>query len=295
MNGMDMTIGEFAAQTGLTPRALRLYEERGILAPASVDPATGYRRYGATQLRAAVLMKALRDAGVPMAELAKVDTFGFDAYRESRTRAREEEDRALDIAEAVGGIDLAEWPVSVTEAPSQAWAGIRIVTDIDSSDEVFDDDDANACFGALYTALRDGGFPPGPAFWTGMGAVDSERLRIDLCWPVPADPREGSWAEIGARVAQGLPPALAAHAEIVAGVLPARIEVTATGMRFAEHQTERAMLISGLAPGLALSEYLQRNGLEPLSRQVRQRGVIGPDGMPVGNEVVMDVAAGPPE
>ncbi len=33
-----MTISEFPVLSGLTPKALRLYDERGILKPVAVDP-----------------------------------------------------------------------------------------------------------------------------------------------------------------------------------------------------------------------------------------------------------------
>ena len=46
MDGHRMTIGEFATAAGLTPKALRLYDELGLLRPAQVDPTTGYRPLG---------------------------------------------------------------------------------------------------------------------------------------------------------------------------------------------------------------------------------------------------------
>ncbi len=39
-----LTIGEFATATGLTAKALRLYDDLGLLAPAEVDPRNGFRR-----------------------------------------------------------------------------------------------------------------------------------------------------------------------------------------------------------------------------------------------------------
>jgi PPM family protein phosphatase len=39
-----MTSGEFARASRLSPKALRLYDELGLLSPAEVDPVTGYRR-----------------------------------------------------------------------------------------------------------------------------------------------------------------------------------------------------------------------------------------------------------
>ena len=44
--GMELlTIGAFAKAARLSPKALRLYDELGLLPPARVDPATGYRYY----------------------------------------------------------------------------------------------------------------------------------------------------------------------------------------------------------------------------------------------------------
>lgn len=56
-----LPIGRFARLTGLTIGALRHYDEEGVLAPADVDPATGYRRYRRDQVATARAIAALRD------------------------------------------------------------------------------------------------------------------------------------------------------------------------------------------------------------------------------------------
>jgi DNA-binding transcriptional MerR regulator len=56
-----LPIGRFARLTGLTIGALRHYDEAGILEPAEIDPATGYRRYRRDQVQAARAIAALRD------------------------------------------------------------------------------------------------------------------------------------------------------------------------------------------------------------------------------------------
>jgi DNA-binding transcriptional MerR regulator len=45
-----VSIGEFARLSRLSPKALRLYDELGLLVPAEVDAETGYRWYADTQL-----------------------------------------------------------------------------------------------------------------------------------------------------------------------------------------------------------------------------------------------------
>jgi DNA-binding transcriptional MerR regulator len=64
-----MSIGEFARLSRLSPKALRLYDELGLLPPAQVDPDSGYRWYAAAQLDNARLVASLRQIGVPLAQI----------------------------------------------------------------------------------------------------------------------------------------------------------------------------------------------------------------------------------
>ena len=67
-----MTIGDFARAAGLTPKALRLYDDLGLLPPTEVDPHSGYRRYAAAQLERARLVATLRLLGMPLARITRV-------------------------------------------------------------------------------------------------------------------------------------------------------------------------------------------------------------------------------
>ncbi|XVU20657.1 MerR family transcriptional regulator [Actinoplanes sp. CA-054009] len=67
-----LTIGGFARQAGLTPKALRLYDELGLLRPTAVDAESGYRFYEPGQLQRARLIAELRRIGMPLAEIADV-------------------------------------------------------------------------------------------------------------------------------------------------------------------------------------------------------------------------------
>jgi DNA-binding transcriptional MerR regulator len=67
-----LTIGVFARRSRLSPKALRLYDERGVLTPAHVDEDSGYRRYAETQLETARLVALLRRLEMPLAEVAAV-------------------------------------------------------------------------------------------------------------------------------------------------------------------------------------------------------------------------------
>src|ERR1041385_5531833 len=64
-----LTIGRFADATGLTAKALRHYDEIGLLVPARVDPDNGYRYYGTAQIEAAVTIRRLRALELPLDEI----------------------------------------------------------------------------------------------------------------------------------------------------------------------------------------------------------------------------------
>ncbi|WP_336085578.1 TioE family transcriptional regulator [Nocardia sp. SSK8] len=65
------TIGELAHRLQVTPATLRAWEDAGILTPAR-DPATGYRRYGPTDLRDAELAHLLRRGGYLLGTIAEI-------------------------------------------------------------------------------------------------------------------------------------------------------------------------------------------------------------------------------
>ncbi|MGI5243405.1 MerR family transcriptional regulator [Dactylosporangium sp. CA-139066] len=67
-----LTIGAFARRSWLSPRALRLYEQQGLLVPAVVDERTGYRWYRPGQLEAARLVARLRRLDMPLARIVEI-------------------------------------------------------------------------------------------------------------------------------------------------------------------------------------------------------------------------------
>jgi len=68
-----LTIGEFARASRLSPKALRLYDELGLLRPVRVDEYSGYRYYSPDQLDQARLVAWLRRAGLPLATIAEIN------------------------------------------------------------------------------------------------------------------------------------------------------------------------------------------------------------------------------
>jgi DNA-binding transcriptional MerR regulator len=68
----EISIGEFARRSRLSVKALRLYDELGVLIPARVDKDSGYRYYDDTQLEAARLVAMLRQLDLPLAAIKEL-------------------------------------------------------------------------------------------------------------------------------------------------------------------------------------------------------------------------------
>ena len=62
----QLTVGLMARRSGLTVKALRYYDRTGLLRPAAVDRATGYRLYRGDQVAEARLVRLLRSLDLPL-------------------------------------------------------------------------------------------------------------------------------------------------------------------------------------------------------------------------------------
>jgi DNA-binding transcriptional MerR regulator len=67
-----LRIGPFSRASSLSVKALRAYHESGLLVPAEVDPATGYRSYSVAQLTDATIIRRLRELDVPLESIRQV-------------------------------------------------------------------------------------------------------------------------------------------------------------------------------------------------------------------------------
>lgn len=65
-------IGRFSLITRLSQKALRLYDERGLLVPATKDIATGYRYYTTRQIATGVSIKELCGLGFQLSEIGTI-------------------------------------------------------------------------------------------------------------------------------------------------------------------------------------------------------------------------------
>ncbi|TWP53979.1 MerR family DNA-binding transcriptional regulator [Lentzea tibetensis] len=257
-----MTIGEFAQLTGLSVKALRLYDEQGLLVPAEVDQWSRYRRYAGAQLADAVRLKAMRAAGVSLVDAQRL-LAGEDVLGEHRRRLaeeRERQDAALVALEALLDGRTA-WRAEEREAPAQHWAGV--VMKIEEDDD--DTEQANEAFAGLWKALAAQGNAPAGAFWSSMRAA-GETVELLCCWPV-ARPVEQGWEVPGLVVESG--------------TLPAGPELV---VRW--RHDDPVPLVDGAAhPAvLALLADAEERGVDADLARLRQIGVIE-DGEAVGVEV----------
>jgi DNA-binding transcriptional MerR regulator len=97
-----LTIGAFARLGGVSVRALRHYEQVGLLLPADTDPETGYRYYRAQQLTRLHRIQALKDLGLSLQKLGPLlddnlsaeQLSGMLALTRAQLAARVAEDQA---------------------------------------------------------------------------------------------------------------------------------------------------------------------------------------------------------
>jgi DNA-binding transcriptional MerR regulator len=68
----DLSIGQFGRLCQLSRKALRLYDDRGLLSPARTDPGSGYRYYAREQVVTARRIRLLRLMAMPLDAIAAV-------------------------------------------------------------------------------------------------------------------------------------------------------------------------------------------------------------------------------
>lgn len=277
-----MSIGEFSQLTGLSVKALRHYDERGVLQPVDVEPGSRYRRYGAGQLVPALRLRELRRAGMPLTAAEQVLPGGDTAvtalagHRERVAAERAEQDDALatlerHLTEEAGG---RRWQVVERDCPAQHWVGALLPLTADEAAGGSDDDAtdrANHVFALLWRGLDEVGLrptgPPWSAFRVSAGSEESVQL---LCgWPVEG-PVPAGWH---------LP-----DVDVVSGRTPAGAQLVSRW----SHDDDPALSTDQLHPALvALLVEADRRGADVRLQDLRQVVLPGPDGTGAGVEVTV--------
>ncbi|MBR7742280.1 MerR family transcriptional regulator [Phycicoccus sp. BSK3Z-2] len=161
-----MSIGEFSARTRLSVRMLRHYDEHDVLAPAAVDPRTGYRAYAPAQVAEALHVRRLRDVGFTVSAIVAVRAAaGTPAYAEALAaqRAALEEEAAaargrlalIDRLISDEGHPMTDITVTRTTVPARRVVALRGVVPTYS--------DEGALWGRMMPELQAQGIvPTGP-------------------------------------------------------------------------------------------------------------------------------------
>ncbi|MFC4224791.1 MerR family transcriptional regulator [Lysinibacter cavernae] len=193
-----LNIGEFSGITGLSVKALRHYDEKRVLAPSAIDEASGYRKYAEHQVREGVIIRALRDAGVPLAEVATIQATaeapGADAalllaaHRDRVAAERLREDLAYEAATQI--IAALGVPTNVIERACAPQPFVARKVHVPAEPErVKELDDANELageqFAELFGLLQGDGLSPSGQFWTTLGPANHGTVELMCCWPTP--------------------------------------------------------------------------------------------------------------
>ena len=136
-------IGMFAAMNHVTVKALRFYEEQGLLRPALIHPETGYRYYTLSQMAVLHQITALKQAGFTLEEIAHIHA-GADEEAVLLKKKSELLAKIADLTKQIAVVDgylskrknSLSAPVLVKTVPETTVAYMRIR--LESYDGLFD-------------------------------------------------------------------------------------------------------------------------------------------------------------
>jgi effector-binding domain-containing protein len=209
-------IGRFSQLTRLSPKALRLYDQMGLLSPAMVDEDTGYRYYHLDQVNAATLIRLLRRGDMPLDDIRALLSEGDSAARRGRLHAQGERVQRR-LREARMALDLAAtmmeredgampYEIEIKDVPDQSVLRVRVRSTMEGIPEAMGE-----AFSELMGFVQANGVqvsgPPLCVYAEEMGAeVEAEMW---VCFPV--SPGCASSERVEATVLPGGPMAWTMH------------------------------------------------------------------------------------
>lgn len=184
-------IGRFSKMTRLSVKALRLYDEIGLLPPAHVDPSSGYRYYELGQANRAEAVRILRSVDMPLDEIrAILETDDPEVYRKRLLVHRDRlEERLISQERMLAYLEslirrkegVMPYEVEITEASPQLVAATRISTNLRRIGQ-----DLAAGFGTVVMAMGQAGAEGSGAPQVVYHDVPDEEADgdIEICVPV---------------------------------------------------------------------------------------------------------------
>jgi DNA-binding transcriptional MerR regulator len=196
-----MPIGRFSRACRLSLKALRHYDELGLLRPALVDARSGYRYYSRAQARHAIAIGLLRSLGVPLPEIrallaAETDDAIARLLAAERDRLEREVARGRDALRSIERImregDLLPYDVATRDERARLVLTMRGTTSVERHVE-----ETTALVGELIgrlDALPCGWSGPVIGLFPGMGEADV--IPVAVCGEIPRDPGPVEGAEV---------------------------------------------------------------------------------------------------
>jgi DNA-binding transcriptional MerR regulator len=197
-----LSIGEFARCSRLSPKALRLYDELGLLPPARVDEDSGYRYYRESQLDRARLIAALRQLQLSLADINVILSLEPDAAAERITthwtaveaQHAARRDLAGYLVDHIQGKRHLMYEVATRDIPARSILSLKRT--VEGADGAW-------AFGKEFvTILRNHDLPrvdgrAGAVFSIYWGEVsDDSDGPVEWCRPLPSDQAEQLAAEV---------------------------------------------------------------------------------------------------
>ncbi|WP_430782810.1 MerR family transcriptional regulator [Actinoplanes sp. G11-F43] len=186
-------IGRFSRMSRLSVKALRFYDEQGLLAPARVDPDSGYRYYRRGQAGRAEAIRALRLIDMPVAEIRDLlagddpELTGkrLSAHRERLRERLAEQERMLRFLERLidRGGNIMPYEVTVKEIADSPVAALRLHAGRGTIGGVVEQ-----AFGTIAGALGQARIAPvGAPFVVYHDIIDEgAEGEVEVCFPVPS-------------------------------------------------------------------------------------------------------------
>jgi DNA-binding transcriptional MerR regulator/predicted transcriptional regulator YdeE len=189
--GNLVPIGRFSQICRLTIKALRYYDDQGLLKPALVDPQSGYRYYGLGQVAVAERIRALRAIDMPLEEIAaalrEADPVAISARLTVHQRRLEQQIAALEssLASLLGMLEPgngARYEMRVVDVPERSIVTIGAIAPPTELSRVIP-----RTMAAVEAYLhRSGAAPAGPPLVIYHDGDDSDNFVMEIGYPVAA-------------------------------------------------------------------------------------------------------------
>lgn len=186
-----LAIGRFSRMSRLSIKALRLYDEQGLLAPWWVDPASGYRYYRASQARDAEAIRILRMVDMPLDQIRELLAEGdpeftvkrLAMHRERLAERLADQERMLRFLERLidrGGA-IVPYDITTKQTADQHVASLRMATRL----AVIGEDIATGFAGLMRALAHASTQPAGAPFIIFHDVIDEQANGdIEICIPI---------------------------------------------------------------------------------------------------------------